>query len=131
MAGAVPRRRSSKPSCRFRLVVQPQRDVWSVGPARSPEENQVPDRSTTAPTMAPPHASRAELGAIVEALSADLDAVSARLTDAIHRHLGELEEDLRVGTLQSVRANMGLIVTMLREGTPPSTAEAPPEALAY
>jgi sugar diacid utilization regulator len=91
----------------------------------------VPDRSPTAPTTAPTHASRAELGAIVEALSADLDAISARLSDAIHRHLGELEEDLRVWTLQSVRANMGLIVTMLRDGTPPSTAEAPPEALAY
>jgi sugar diacid utilization regulator len=91
----------------------------------------MPDRPTTAPTLAPTHASRAELGAIVQALSADLDAVSARLSDAIHRHLGELEEDLRGGTLQSVRANMGLIVTMLREGTPPSTAEAPPEALAY
>jgi sugar diacid utilization regulator len=91
----------------------------------------VPNRSSTAPTLAPTHASRAELGAIVEALSADLDAVSARLSDAIHRHLGELEEDLRGWTVQSVRANMGLIVTMLREGTPPSTAEAPPEALAY
>jgi hypothetical protein len=89
------------------------------------------DRPTIAPTPAPTHAGRAELGAIVEALSADLDAISARLSDAIHRHLGELEDDLRVWTLQSVRANMGLIVTMLREGTPPSTAEAPPEALAY
>jgi hypothetical protein len=88
-------------------------------------------RSPTVPAMAPTHAGRAELGAIVEELSADLDAVSSQLSDAIHRHLGELEEDLRVGTLQSVRANMGLIVTMLREGTPPSTAEAPPEALAY
>jgi sugar diacid utilization regulator len=92
----------------------------------------VPDRPTaSAPTIAPTHGSRAALGAIVEALSADLDTISARLSDAIHQHLGELDDDLRGWTLQSVRANMGLIVTMLREGTPPSTAEAPPEALSY
>jgi DNA-binding PucR family transcriptional regulator len=81
--------------------------------------------------IAPTHASRAELGEIVEALSAELDLVARRLSDAIHDHLGELDEDLRTWTLQSVRANLGIIVTMLRDGTSPSTAEAPPEALAY
>jgi DNA-binding PucR family transcriptional regulator len=81
--------------------------------------------------MAPTHASRAALGEIVEALSAELDLVARRLSGAIHDHLGELDEDLRTWTLQSVRANLGIIVTMLREGTSPSTAEAPPEALAY
>jgi DNA-binding PucR family transcriptional regulator len=34
-------------------------------------------------------------------------------------------------THQSVRANLGLIVTMLREGRPPASAAAPEEALAY
>jgi DNA-binding PucR family transcriptional regulator len=82
-------------------------------------------------SIAPTHASRVELGQIVEALSAELDLVARRLSDAIHEHLDELDEDLRTWTIQSVRANLGIIVTMLREGTPPSTAEAPPEALTY
>jgi hypothetical protein len=81
--------------------------------------------------IAPTHASRAELGEIVDALAVELDGVSRRLAGAIHDHLGELDEDLRTWTLQSTRANLGIIVTMLRDGASPTSAEAPAEALAY
>jgi hypothetical protein len=83
------------------------------------------------PSLAPTHASRAELFEIVDSLSAELDAVARRLSDAIHDQLDELDEDLRSWTVQSVRANLGIIVTMLREGTAPAAAVAPAEALIY
>ena len=76
-------------------------------------------------------AGRAELGELVEDMSAALDEVATLLTDTIHTHLEELDEDLHVLTRESVRANLGLIVTMLRERRAPSTAVAPAEALAY
>jgi hypothetical protein len=81
--------------------------------------------------IAPSHASRAELEELVDEMSADLDRVATLLADAIHAHLDELDDDLRVMTHQSVRANLGLIVTMLREGRPAASAAAPEEALAY
>ena len=64
-------------------------------------------------------------------MSAGLDDIARTLTDAIHERLAELDDDLRVGTLQSVRSNLGLMMTMLHEGTDPSEAVPPPEALAY
>jgi hypothetical protein len=81
--------------------------------------------------IAPSHASRAELEELVDDMSADLEHVATLLADTIHAHLDELDDDLRVMTHQSVRANLGLIVTMLREGRPPASAAAPEEALAY
>jgi hypothetical protein len=68
---------------------------------------------------------------VVKVMSADLDGVAAKLTDAIHANLDELEDDLRLGTHQSCRSNLGMIMTMLAEGTRPSLAVPPPEALAY
>src|ERR1700694_6101300 len=64
-------------------------------------------------------------------MSAELDDVARSLTDAIHERLEELDDDLRVATLHSVRANLGLMMTMLSEGTDPAKAVPPPEALAY
>ena len=58
----------------------------------------------------PPHASRAEIAEIIETLSAELDDISAALTDTIHEHLEELDDDMRTWTLQSTRANLGLMV---------------------
>ena len=74
---------------------------------------------------------RGEVEAIVETLSAELDDVAATLTDTIHEHLDELDDDMRVWTLQSTRSNLGVMVTMMREGADPAPAVPPPEALAY
>ena len=64
-------------------------------------------------------------------MSAELDELTRVLTDAIHEHLDELDDDLRVMTAQSVRANLGLIVVMLRDGAAPGSAVAPEEARSY
>jgi hypothetical protein len=79
----------------------------------------------------PPAASRGEVEAIIETLSGELDEVAATLTDTIHEHLDELDDDMRTWTLQSTRANLGVIVTLMREGGDPSTAQPPPEAIGY
>lgn len=81
--------------------------------------------------IAPPHASRAEIAEIIETLSAELDDISAALTDTIHEHLEELDDDMRTWTLQSTRANLGVMVTLMREGADPRTTIAPPEAIGY
>jgi hypothetical protein len=81
--------------------------------------------------FAPPHGSRLEIAAIVDGLGADLDEISATLADAIHEHLTELDDDMRVWTLQSTRANLGVMVTLMREAADPRTAAAPPEAVGY
>jgi hypothetical protein len=80
---------------------------------------------------APPVASRGEVEVIVETISRELDAISAVLADTIHEHLTELDEDMRTWTLQSTRANLGVMVTLMREGADPSLAEPPPEAIGY
>jgi len=79
----------------------------------------------------PPHASREEIAEIVETLSAELDQVSAALADEIHEHLDELDDDMRTWTLQSTRANLGVMVTLMREGADPRSVTAPPEAIGY
>jgi hypothetical protein len=85
----------------------------------------------TSDAFAPPHGSRLEIAAIVDGLGADLDEISATLADAIHEHLPELDDDMRVWTLQSTRANLGVMVTLMREAADPRTAAAPPEAVGY
>jgi hypothetical protein len=77
------------------------------------------------------HGSRGDVATIVEGLSAELDEVAAALADRIHEHLDELDDDMRVWTLQSTRANLGVMVTMLREGADPAATVAPPEAIGY
>jgi hypothetical protein len=79
----------------------------------------------------PPPGTRAEVEEIVETLSAELDEVSAALTDTIHESLDELDDDMRTWTLQSTRANLGVMVTLMREGEDPRSVVAPPEALGY
>ncbi len=81
--------------------------------------------------IAPPHASRGEILEIVETLSAELDDISSALVDTIHENLDELDDDMRTWTLQSTRANLGVMVTLLRDGADPRSVLAPPEALAY
>lgn len=79
----------------------------------------------------PPASSAAEVEEIVETLSAELDQVSATLADRIHENLDELDDDMRTWTLQSTRANLGVMVTLMREGEDPRSVTAPPEALGY
>ncbi|MGE0068459.1 MAG: PucR family transcriptional regulator [Solirubrobacterales bacterium] len=81
--------------------------------------------------IAPPPESRAEIAAIVDQLSAELDEIAATLADTIHEHLDELDDDMRTWTLQSTRANLGVMVTLMREGEDPRAVVAPPEALGY
>lgn len=81
--------------------------------------------------LAPPAASRGEIEVIVETLSHELDEIAATLADTVHEHLAELEEDMRPWTLQAARSNLGVIVTMMREGDDPGSAYPPPEAIGY
>jgi hypothetical protein len=81
--------------------------------------------------ISPPHESRAEIAEMVEQLSAELDDLSAALADEIHEHLDELDDDMRTWTLQSTRANLGVMVTLMREGEDPRSVVAPPEAIGY
>lgn len=87
----------------------------------------VPSVKSTAPT----HASRAEVLEIIDGLGGDLDAIASELAAAIHERLPELDDDLLVMTCQSTRANVGVIVSLLREGLSPASAVVPEEALAY
>jgi len=82
-------------------------------------------------SLTPPPASQAEVEAIVETLSAELDEIAAALADTIHEHLDELDDDMRTWTLQSTRANLGVMVTLMREEADPRSVVAPPEALGY
>ena len=80
---------------------------------------------------APTRASRVGIEEIVAQMSAELDTVARFLTDVIHNELDELDDDVYVATLQSVRSNLGLIMTLLHENAEPTSAVAPSEAVAY
>ncbi len=82
-------------------------------------------------SLLPPATSRGEIGTLVETLSRELDEIAATLADTIHEHLVELDDDLRPWTLQAARANLGVIVTMMREGDDPGSAVPPAEAVGY
>jgi DNA-binding PucR family transcriptional regulator len=75
--------------------------------------------------------SQAAIVDVVKALNGDLDGIAAVLTDAIHDNIDELEDDLRIGTHESCRGNISMILTMLGDGARPSLAVPGPEALAY
>ena len=80
-------------------------------------------------TLAPPAASRGEIEKIVETLRHELDEIAAIFADTVHEHLPELEEDMRPWTLQAARSNLGVIVSMMREGDDPGSVQPPPEAI--
>src|SRR5882757_2317831 len=81
--------------------------------------------------LLPPAASRGEIEGLIETLSRELDEIAATLADTVHEHLPELEDDMRPWTLQAARSNLGVIVTMLREGDDPESARPPAEAVGY
>jgi PucR C-terminal helix-turn-helix domain/GGDEF-like domain len=78
-----------------------------------------------------PPASRHELEELVVTMGAELDQTARQVCDAIHEHLDEIADDLYPQTLQSCRANLGLIHALLRERADPRSATAPREALVY
>src|ERR1700754_1251596 len=80
---------------------------------------------------APPVASRGEIEVLVETISHEIDEIAATFADTVHEHLPELEEDMRPWTLQAARSNLGVIVTMMREGDDPASVQPPPEAIGY
>ncbi len=80
---------------------------------------------------APPAASRGEIEAMVETLSGELGEIATTLAETIHEHLTELDEDMRPWTVQAARSNLGLIVSMIREGEDPAAAHPPTEAIGY
>src|ERR1700709_1696432 len=79
----------------------------------------------------PPLARRGEIEVLVDALSLEWDEIAATLADTVHEHLFELELDMRPWTLQAARSNLGVIVTMMREGDDPESVDPPPEAIGY
>lgn len=80
---------------------------------------------------APPAASRGEVEALVETLSHELDEIAATFADTVHEHLVELDDDMRPWTLQAARSNLGVIISMMREGDDPRSVRPPPEAVGY
>jgi PucR C-terminal helix-turn-helix domain/GGDEF-like domain len=76
----------------------------------------------------PKHAAILE---VARMMSNDLDRVARELSEMIHVHISELDQDLRLATHESCRANLGGIMMMLCDGTRPALATPPPEALAY
>src|ERR1700753_3512451 len=80
---------------------------------------------------APPVASRGEIEVLVETLSHELDEIAATFVETVHEHLPELDEDRRPWTLQAARSTLGVIITMMREGDDPGSAQPPPEAIGY
>jgi hypothetical protein len=82
-------------------------------------------------TLSPPAASRREIEMLVETLSRELDEIAATFTDTVHDHLPELDEDMRPWTMQAARSNLGVIVSMMREGDNPASVRPPPEAIGY
>jgi hypothetical protein len=79
----------------------------------------------------PPAASRGEIEVLIETLGHEIDEIAATLADTVHEHLSELEEDMRPWTLQAARSNLGVIVSMMREGDDPESAFPPAEAIGY
>src|SRR5712691_8296468 len=68
---------------------------------------------------------------VARTMSGDLDSVARELSEMIHAQITELDNDLRLATHESCRANLGAIMLMLSEGSQPGRAIAPAEALAY
>ncbi len=68
---------------------------------------------------------------LVETIGQEIDEIAATFADTVHEHLPELDEDMRPWTLQAARSNLGVIVSMMREGDDPGSVQPPPEAVGY
>ena len=68
---------------------------------------------------------------VVVEMSAKLDDSATTVTDAIYEACGVIGDGLYLATRQSTRANLGLITTLIAEGSEPTAFTAPEEALSY
>lgn len=80
---------------------------------------------------APSRRTRDIIEDVAARMSAELDDSSTLVTDAIHEHVGDLEDDLYLATRESTRANIRLINALVARGADPTAFTAPEEALAY
>src|ERR1700742_318932 len=81
--------------------------------------------------VSPPAASRGEIEVLVETIGQEIDEIAATFADTVHEHLPELDEDMRPWTLRAAQSNLGVIVSMMREGDDPGSVQPPPEAIGY
>src|SRR6185437_7128790 len=79
----------------------------------------------------PPAASRGEIEVLVETIGHEINEIAATFVDTVHEHVPELDEDMRPWTLQAARSNLGVIVSMMREGDDPASVQPPAEAIGY
>jgi DNA-binding PucR family transcriptional regulator len=61
----------------------------------------------------------------------ELDSIAAEMAQAIHTAMDVLTEDMLEDTHASARANISLVVAMLRDGVDPAGVQPPAEALHY
>ena len=80
---------------------------------------------------APSRAVKAMIGEVVDDMRSCLDETSTIVSTSIHEHCEGIDDDLEPETRQSTRANLGLITTMLGEGSDPTAFSPPEEALSY
>lgn len=77
----------------------------------------------------PSEACRAALGALSEEVVPQLQAVAREMATAIHTAMDVLTDDMVEDTEASCRANISLVVAMLRDGVDPAGVQPPAEAL--
>lgn len=82
-------------------------------------------------TAVPSRRTRELVADVLVEMSARLDDSATVVSDAIHSACDGLSDDFYLATRQSTRANLGLITTLLAEGSEPTDFVAPEEALSY
>lgn len=79
----------------------------------------------------PSPACRQALVALAEAVVPQLDVIAADMAHSIHAAIEPLTDDLLDETGASCKANIALVVSMLRDGVDPTGVQPPSEALHY
>jgi hypothetical protein len=79
----------------------------------------------------PTPACREALARLADAAIPQLDPIAAEMAQAIHGAVEVLTDDLLDETQASAKANIGLVLGLLRDGVDPAGVQPPPEALHY
>ncbi len=82
-------------------------------------------------TEAPSRRVRSLIEDVLVDMTANIDDSATKVSEAIHCACDELTDDMFPATRQSTRANLGLITTLIGEGSEPTAFRAPEEALSY
>jgi hypothetical protein len=82
-------------------------------------------------TEAPSRRVRSLIDDVLVDMTANIDESATQVSEAIHSACSELTDDMFPATRQSTRANLGLITTLIGEGSEPNAFRAPEEALSY